>query len=195
MSLTSSGVCVKVDGKVEVLTSIKTKSTDLHWSKTKVPRPPKFSCDLERYIHITREVMKLMPENVDLVVVEDFYIPQSKMQIGSAMKLVGLGHLIRCEMWEKGIPFVVVSPSQLKKFVSGKGTCPKDQVCKHVYKNWGIDPTNDDEGDATVGAYTAEAIGNYLRDKTSVDSLHKYQKDVIIKMTEERPFYNRDKFK
>jgi Holliday junction resolvasome RuvABC endonuclease subunit len=178
LSLTSSGLC-KITKDGIIIESIKTN-------------PNKFSCDLERYNHIVEKVIAFIPEDVDLIVVEDFFVPQNKMQINAAMKLIGLGHLVRMQMFLKGLPFFVPSPSQLKKFVSGKGTCPKDMICKEVWKKWNIDTTDDDQADATVGAHLARVLANELR---KVDQeLPAYQKEVVKKVLEERPFYNKEKF-
>jgi crossover junction endodeoxyribonuclease RuvC len=179
-SLTSSGLCLRSDGKVLAVRSIKTE-------------PKNFPCDLARYRHIADEVMGFIPDNVSLVVVEDFFTPSNSAQIGSAMKLIGLGHLVRMRMYDQRIPFVVPAPSQLKKFVSGNGNCPKDMICKEVYKRWGIDTKNDDEADAVVGAHLAVALVEQLRGE-DMSSYAKFQMDVVTNVLADRPFYNREYF-
>jgi len=181
LSLTSSGMCLKSDGKVVVIESVKTV-------------PNYFTCDLERYAHIVDKVLAFIPEDVALVVVEDFFTPTNSAQIGSAMKLIGLGHLVRMRMYQKKIPFVVPAPTQLKKFVSGKGTCPKDMICKEVWKKWAVDTSDDDQADAVVGANLAETLACKMRGG-DVTELPKYQLEVVSAVLQDRPFYNRESFK
>jgi crossover junction endodeoxyribonuclease RuvC len=45
---------------------------------------------------------------------------------------------------------VLVTPSQLKKFVTGKGNADKSVVMKEVYKRFSIDTDDDNTADAVV---------------------------------------------
>ena len=181
LSLTSSGLA-KIDGdKLIEFRSIKTAPKD-------------FACDLDRYRHIMNEVIKFIPADVSLIVVEDFFTPSNSAQIGSAMKLIGLGHIVRLKMHDLGLPFVVPAPTQLKKFVSGKGTCPKDMICKEVFKKWGIDTKNDDEADAVVGSHLAVALMRSMRGE-DMSMYLKPQMEAITNILADRPFYNRGNFK
>jgi crossover junction endodeoxyribonuclease RuvC len=109
------------------------------------------------------------------------------------MKLIGLGHLVRMQMYQRKVPFIVPAPTQLKKFVSGKGTCPKDMICKEVFKKWNIDTKNDDEADAVVGAHLSEVLSMKLRGG-DMSALPLYQLDVIKNVLADRPFYNKESF-
>jgi Holliday junction resolvasome RuvABC endonuclease subunit len=173
-------LCWKQADKVETA-SIKTE-------------PKKFACDLLRYRHIVDCVTSFIPEKVELIVIEDFFTPTNKAQIGSAMKLIGVGHLVRMGMFEAGLPFIIPAPSQLKKFVSGNGNCPKDMICKEVYKRWNIDTKDDDQADAVVGAHLAEALARKLRGE-DISGYAKFQTDVMSVVLEDRPFYNKENFK
>jgi len=85
---------------------------------------------------------------------------------------------------EKGLPFFIVSPGQLKKFATSKGNGPKGIVIREIYKRWGVNAKDDNQADACVLAHVAEA----LRDGSTAE--HKYQQDVIQKVAKERPRYN-----
>ncbi len=50
--------------------------------------------------------------------------------------LVTLGTMVRYFLQERGIDFIEVPPSTLKKFVTGKGNSQKDQMRLAVYKTW-----------------------------------------------------------
>lgn len=83
-------------------------------------------------------------ENVKLVAIEGY-------AFGARGHLAGLGELggiIRLALYQSGIPFLVVPPSTLKKFATGKGTGEKGMVSKELYKRFGVDVAGNDEADA-----------------------------------------------
>ena len=53
---------------------------------------------------------------------------------------------------------VLVTPSQLKKFATGKGNVDKNVVIKEVYKRFGIDTDDDNTADAVVLGYIGLAL-------------------------------------
>lgn len=55
---------------------------------------------------------------------------------------------VRFALWQADIPYVDVSPSSLKKFVTGAGNCNKNLVMMLVYKQWGIECPTDNIADA-----------------------------------------------
>lgn len=57
----------------------------------------------------------------------------------SVTKLAELGSLVRMMLIDFGIPWIEITPSQNKKFISGKGNTPKALIVKEVYKKWGKD--------------------------------------------------------
>lgn len=56
-----------------------------------------------------------------------------------------------------GYPSIPV-PQQIKKFASGKGNSPKDQVSKEVFRKWGVDAKDNNQADAYVLARIALAL-------------------------------------
>jgi len=177
MSLTSSGFCKK-EGANLSLETIKTT-------------PKTCPNDLLRFKHIIDETLKRIPENVSLVCVEDFFTPHISAHIGAAIKLIGLGTALRIEMNERGIPFVVVTPTQIKKFATGKGNSPKNLIVREVFKKWGVEAKDDNQADASVLAYIADLIVKVtLNGLGLLDEFPKYQKEVLKKVMKERPAYN-----
>jgi len=140
--------------------------------------------DLERLRHIRESLMALVPDSTRMVCVEDFFVPHKPSQMGAAKGLIMAGTLVRVALLERGMPFYVVSPSQIKKYATGKGNGPKSLVVREVYKRWGVDARDDNQADACVLAHMAEAIHR------GADGLHKYQQDVVKKVLAERPSYN-----
>jgi len=170
LSLTSTGFCLKAGINITVDT-IKTK-------------PKQHPNDLARLCHIRDEIMKRLPENVSMVCVEDVFTPTSSMRVRAAMNLTMLAGVIRTTLWEAGIPFYVPTSSQLKKFATGKGVGQKSIIVREVFKRWGVEVTDDNQADATVLAYMAQAIVDPSTAK------HKYQQDTLKKILKDRPRYN-----
>jgi crossover junction endodeoxyribonuclease RuvC len=171
LSLQATGFCLK-NGQTITIETIKTEPKD-------------FKNDLARLVHIRDTILRKIPVDVKMICVEDFFTPSNAMQAGSAIKLAMLGTAVRMALYERGIPFVIIAPSQLKKFVTGKGTGEKSMILREVYKRWGIDAKDDNQADASVLAYLAEALVNPI-----TDDVPKFQAEVIRTVRTERPRYN-----
>ena len=65
-----------------------------------------------------------------------------------AHSLGEIGGCVRMILWEYGCNLIVVPPSTLKKYLTGKGVGDKNIVMKHVFKRWAFDSDDDDECDA-----------------------------------------------
>lgn len=90
--------------------------------------------------------------NVKAAVIEDYAV--SKFG-GSAITSIEIGTVIRFCMWQDGFPYLDVSPTSLKKFVTGKGNAKKDLIMLDVFKRWGFSaPTND-----IADAYSLARLG------------------------------------
>jgi Holliday junction resolvasome RuvABC endonuclease subunit len=170
LSLTSSGFCL-LDGSSITIETIKTT-------------PKTADNDLARLAHIRIAIMERIPSDVDMICVEDFFAPFGPAA-GSAIGLAMLGAVIRVALWEATMPFYVVSPSQLKKWVLGKGVGEKSLVLREVYRKLGVSATNDNEADACVLAHIAKDLLTGVKEEWAA-----YRKDVIEKIAKERPHYN-----
>jgi Holliday junction resolvasome RuvABC endonuclease subunit len=67
---------------------------------------------------------------------------------GQLAQLGELGGMVRLELWERGIPFLDVSPSSLKSFVTGKGNAPKEIMLREVFRKWQYEAEDNNRGDA-----------------------------------------------
>jgi len=76
-------------------------------------------------------------------------------QGNSLMELAGLHYYLRTHLKQKGFTFKVISPSSLKKFMTGKGNCKKDLVLLNVYKKFGVEFCDSNLADAYVLARMA----------------------------------------
>ena len=170
MSLTGTGVCVKIGDKIDTKTIKTTTKTA--------------SDDLARLRYIVDQVMKEIPKDVDMVCIEDFFTPMNKHQINAAIKLAMLATVTRMALYEKGIPFYVVAPTQVKKFTTGKGTSKKEIMVREVWKRWGVECSDDNQADSTALAHIAEGIA--MGDDADLTAFQIETLDKIF----ERPNYN-----
>jgi crossover junction endodeoxyribonuclease RuvC len=176
LSMTGTGFCIKRGDKVK-LETIKTK-------------PKEFENELERVDYIANTVLDGIPDDVAMICVEDFFVPANKYQIGAAIQLAGLGTLVRVRLYKAGRPFFIIAPSQLKKFCTGKGTGPKSIILREVFRRWGVDAADDNQADACVLAYLAEAIVKRLGGDDLDEGYIKPQKDVVKVIMKDRPRFN-----
>ena len=80
------------------------------------------------------------------VVMEDFAFAQANQMAA----LGGLGWFIRIMMARAGWHFATCPTTVLKKMVTGKGSCEKEQVMMHVYKRWTFESSDNNVADAYV---------------------------------------------
>jgi len=66
----------------------------------------------------------------------------------SMFQLAGLHYLVRTFFYRSAVLFDVVSPSALKKFVTGKGNAKKDLMLLKTFKKWGVEFSDDNLCDA-----------------------------------------------
>lgn len=100
----------------------------------------------------------------DLVAIEGLAF----MAIGTSLvQLAGLNYLTRILLAEFKWPFVIVAPTTLKKFITGSGKGDKDMVMMSIYKNYGFEACDNNEGDAFGLAACAMALlGKPLKELT-----------------------------
>lgn len=162
LSLVHTGVALLEDGKQVLRTGIKTKPT-------KEKRPID---EIKRIQSIVDSIMEIVNEhNPDVVVLEG--IAFMSRNSTALAQLAALNYMIRAELMKKGIGFLIVAPTSLKKFATGKGNAQKDEVMLAVYKRWGVSILDNNECDGYVLAQIGLAIKDDDRKITGV------QKDVI----------------
>lgn len=110
----------------------------------------------------------------DLVLIEDYAFSKAN----KAHQMGELGGVIRRMLFKKQIRWIVVGTSQLKKFATGKGNCPKDLILMNVYKKWGVEFATSDEADA----YVLARIGQALLNQENSPELTKYQLEVLTEL-------------
>jgi crossover junction endodeoxyribonuclease RuvC len=96
--------------------------------------------------------------------------------MGRVFDIAELGGIVKFQLYQTKQAFCTPTPTQLKKYATGKGGGPnagKDQVCLHVFKNWGFEPIDNNEGDAYTLSRIALALSGFDT------ALKAYQKEVI----------------
>jgi crossover junction endodeoxyribonuclease RuvC len=174
-SLTSTGIVVLRDGKVELAVTTKNK-------------PALGTIDRVRLIY---ERIVCVAESLtdgekwqapDLIVIEGFSYGSKGR---SVFDIAYLGWRIREELerlrTEDNIPWLEVPPSQLKKFATGQGNANKEIILQQVYKRWGVEFSDNNQADAYVLAQIGRA---YLGD---TEGLTAFQQEVITNLKGEKP--------
>lgn len=111
----------------------------------------------ERLSHIRNKLDALIVQYPPSVVCIEDYIKH--LEVGQAFHIGELGGVIKTELWEREIDPVLISPTMLKKFITGKGIAEKDMVVLSVYKHFGFEADDNDQADAYGLARLAHALG------------------------------------
>ena len=129
------------------------------------------TCYVNAYIGDKRMIRWEPPS---LIVIEGFSYGSKGRGV---FDIAYLGWRIREELeryrTEDDIPWLEVSPSQVKQFATGKGNANKEIVLQQVYKRWGVELTDNNQADAYVLAQIGRA---YLGE---ADDLTDFQQKVI----------------
>lgn len=124
--------------------------------------------DARLYFIEQRIDLLLKTHKPDLVVIEGYSFGSRGRATFSSGEL---GGVIRLLLFRKKIPYLVVAPTSLKKFISGKGNSSKDMMLLKTYKKYGIEFDNNNICDA----FGLAMIGKAWQQGTNIQ----YEKDVL----------------
>lgn len=142
------------------------------------------SMDPKRMITLIDEVMDHIQKD-DIIVIEGFgFATQQGIQLG------GIGWGMRMALTRRGFKYTEVSPSQVKKFATGKGNAKKDAMVVPIYKKWGFEHSSDNVRDAFVLAQIAKELNFQHYNGLG---LTEYQKEVIEAIIHPKPKVNKRK--
>lgn len=165
LSLTGTGVVV-----------LNAKGHTAHTIKSK-PAGDTPTHETRRLLGIRDSIMEKMPGDAAIVAVEGLaYMARNTTAL---VQLAGLNYMVREFLMRTGCPFVIVPPSTLKKYATGKGNCEKSMVLLKVYENFGVSMKNDNEADAYVLAHIAMSLNNRMGD------LKPHQEEVLDMLTKQ----------
>lgn len=168
LSLTGTGFFLLRDDGTNVNFEIKTKPND-------------FPSLIRRVKFIAEQIVEhTKKEKIDLVLLEDYFIGAGSS--GSTIKsLACLGTIVRDRLLNAGLPYLACKPSQIKKFLTGKGNAQKDNMLKEVYKRHGFDTSSNNLADACAMAYMCKAFVDHRKGN---GDLLKYQLEVLENIVE-----------
>ena len=83
-----------------------------------------------------------------------------------AHSLGELGGVVKLALHERGIPFVIVAPAALKKFVCGRGNADKAVMLKAIYQRFAIDTDDHNVADAIGLMYIGRALCGWYEPTT-----------------------------
>lgn len=176
LSMSSTGLCI-LNGDQCQLETIKTK-LDENVS------------DLERCWKITERILMAARELENPgICIEDYFMPTSSKYMNAAMKLCQLGTMVRWELYRRGFSFLIVAPKSVKKFACGNGNGQKSLILKSVYKNWGVEPDDDNQADAYVLARIAKFVSD-AKNEVGLERLCQYQADIVKRLLADGHFYS-----
>jgi Holliday junction resolvasome RuvABC endonuclease subunit len=116
-------------------------------------------------------------ENEDLYEFQDIAIEGYAFGSQMSNMLGELGGIVRLFIYEKfGIKPLLVPPTSLKKYVTGKGTgVQKNQMLLYVYKKWDVEFKDDNAADAYSLAKLVSGQGSLA-----------YEKEIYSKLNDEK---------
>lgn len=164
LSLVASGVILLDGDKIRIKEVVKSKPS------SKLPID-----ELDRLLKIKETIFKLIANeagHVDLILIEGLAFMARNTT--ALVQLSGLNYLIREMARENNVPFVIIAPTTLKKFVTGKGNCQKDLMLLETYKRYNEEFLDNNLCDA----FGLAKIGQCLLEEDTSE-LPKFQQEVI----------------
>lgn len=113
----------------------------------------KIKTDPERMIDLTEQIIDHLQDD-DVIAIEGFSYGSRGRGVSFQF---GYGYAVRIALYMEGIPFLIVTPSQVKKYATGKGNSSKDNMILPIFKKWGFEHDSDNVRDAYVLAQIASA--------------------------------------
>jgi crossover junction endodeoxyribonuclease RuvC len=143
--------------------------------------PPKGCVGIERLFFLEQSLIEFLNKNnIIYCCIES---PALGTEQGRLFDLGEWAGLFKLQLFKKGIQFILVAPSQLKKYASGSGSSKKELLILDVYKNFGVELREHDINDAYILARICHDFYSYIDlDLSSKDisfNLKKYQIEVL----------------
>lgn len=167
LSLTHTGF-VAVDDKGKII------SREVIKSKPVGDKPMDEIC---RIIEISDKIIHNIAESLNGNITKNVICIEglAYMAQGTSLtQLAGLNYLIRAQLFYYELPFIIIAPTTLKKFITGSGKGDKDMMMMAVYKNYKFESTDNNECDA----YSLAICGLGVMD-SPIKKLNKPQLEVV----------------
>lgn len=119
-----------------------------------------------------RDIQAYLENILDSYQVQDVAMEGYAYGVQMAHMAGELGGMVKLTLLQKGIYPLIVAPSMLKKYVTGKGTgVQKNQMLLNIYKKWGIEFTDDNAADAYALAKMASGASETAYEKEVLKKL------------------------
>lgn len=100
---------------------------------------------VRRLAEISRAVLDVVRSlPADLVVLEGYSYASAQV----AHQLGELGGVVRLALWSYAVPFIVVQPSSLKMYATGRGNAGKEEMLAAAIRRLGYDGHDHNQADA-----------------------------------------------
>lgn len=165
LSLVGTGVVILQDGKLVHQELVRSK-----------PVGDKPIDELNRIRKIVDDINKILIEVAmpyyDIAVIEGLAFMVRNAT--ALVQLSALNYMTRALLADRRIPFVIVAPTSLKKYVTGNGAAKKDVMMLETFKRWGVTMVDDNICDG----YGLAQVGLALLDGNS-RATNKLQEEVL----------------
>lgn len=163
LSLTGSGVVI-IDDNYSIL-----------FSETLSVK----SRDVERLLFLENKLLNILQDkSITITAIEG----PAYQDTGKIFELGEWAGVVKLNLYKLSIPYIIVAPMQLKKYVSGSGKAGKKElIILDVFKNFGEEIRDNNIADAYVLSRIARDF-YYLKNDKEYD-IKKYQEDVIKKIS------------
>lgn len=101
-----------------------------------------------RLVYIEERIIGLIDSVQPAKIIFEGYAMGVQARRSAAFDLGELGGVLKKTIWERGIDTLLVPPTVLKKFITGKGNAKKDEMFEHLSEASGLSFRNTDEADA-----------------------------------------------
>lgn len=147
LSLAKTGYTVMCDGVVKFSGIIKSQ-----------PSGDYPIDELKRLIKIVNQIetMTFQIGKPDIVAIENLAFMARNTT--ALTQLAGLSYFTRQMLLANGVPFLMVAPTSLKKFIVGKGNADKNLMMMTVYKDYEFESLDDNVCDAYALAVLSMAV-------------------------------------
>ena len=130
LSLTGTGVVVLNDGKIIKQRLIKSK-----------PVPDGKPLDeVKRIRKIVEEIELIVGDSTPTIAVIE-NLAFGVRNATALTQLAALNYFVRSMLMDYNVPFILIAPNSLKKFVTGNGAAKKDEMMLAIYKRYGVSIT------------------------------------------------------
>ena len=167
LSLNSTGLCIHHEAVGDTFINVKGYSfflIDFPRVTKKNPGPSRE----EKWFKIVERI-EYFADHADEVIMEDYAFGA----IGRGKSILcEIGGIVRFALRKRHIPYTLVSPTTLKRFLGSVGS--KSMVPKECLKRWKIDLNSDDLADALVLTKIGEAI-----EDPNAETVTEYQRDAL----------------